>query len=282
MRRNSVVALAGLVPLGVVGAAATTAASAAHADRADHADESTRALPDATAGASPVAFDLTALGAAASIDVSPAVLTEQAPPPPPEPAPVQQTPPIATDVSAGGIPPILLDAYQNAERILAETQPGCNMYWTLIAGIGRVESTHANHGKVDEHGTMIEPVIGLRLDGSLPGSAVIHDTDGGALDGDPLYDRAVGPTQFLPQTWQAYAMDGNGDGDADPQNVYDSAVTTGNYLCDGGLDMRDPIQAAKAVHRYNNSAAYVANVMAWSTGYATGIVPTESSLPRIH
>ncbi|MGB2948819.1 MAG: murein transglycosylase, partial [Rhodococcus sp. (in: high G+C Gram-positive bacteria)] len=32
----------------------------------------------------------------------------------------------------------------------------------------------------------------------------------------------------------------------------------------------------------NNSMAYVANVLAWSTGYAPGIVPSSDQLPRIH
>ncbi|WP_224387917.1 hypothetical protein [Pseudonocardia sp. ICBG1293] len=31
------------------------------------------------------------------------------------------------------------------------------------------------------------------------------DTDGGRLDGDPVLDRAVGPMQFLPETWRATA-----------------------------------------------------------------------------
>ena len=50
----------------------------------------------------------------------------------------------------------------------------------------------------------------------------------------------------------------------------------------GGLNVKDPIQAAKAVHRYNNSAAYVANVLAWSAGYSSGIIPAAADLPRIH
>ncbi|AOW91984.1 murein transglycosylase [Rhodococcus sp. WMMA185] len=205
-------------------------------------------------------------------------------PAPIAPTPVQATPPLPPSVAqhALGIPPVNVAAYQNAERVLASEQPDCNMHWTLVAGIGRVESTHAYDGKTDDNGNMLIPVLGPVLDGSLAGSNVISDTDGGALDGNPYYDRAVGPTQFLPETWTRYAADGNGDGVSDPQNLFDSALTTGNYLCDGGLDVRDPRQAAKAVYRYNNSAAYVANVLAWSAGYSTGIIPAASDLPRIH
>ena len=46
--------------------------------------------------------------------------------------------------------------------------------------------------------------------------------------------------------------------------------------------MADPVQATQAVLRYNNSMAYVANVVAWSVAYSTGIAPAEGDLPRIH
>lgn len=92
-----------------------------------------------------------------------------------------------------GIPSVSVAAYQNAERILAVEKPNCNMHWTLLAGIGRVESGHANDGKdADANGNLYKPVIGPPLNGSLPGQAIM-DTDGGALDGDTVYDRAVGP-----------------------------------------------------------------------------------------
>ena len=33
--------------------------------------------------------------------------------------------------------------------------------------------------------------------------------------------------QFIPSTWSRYAADGNGDGVADPQNLYDAAHAAG-------------------------------------------------------
>ncbi|MFZ2178642.1 MAG: lytic murein transglycosylase, partial [Rhodococcus sp. (in: high G+C Gram-positive bacteria)] len=271
----------GLVPIGLITAANTAGASTkvpfltanSSARIADTAEDAQPAPEAAEAVA--------AVAEAAPVVAAAAPAPEAAPP---ALAPVQVTPPLPTSIAQGalGIPVVNVTAYQNAERILSVEQPGCGMHWTLIAGIGRVESTHAYDGKTDDKGNMLEPVLGPVLDGHLAGNAVIRDTDGGRLDGDANYDRAVGPTQFLPETWNRYAGDGNGDGNADPQNLFDSALTTGKYLCDGGLDMRDPVQAAKAVHRYNNSAAYVANVLAWSAGYASGIVPAASALPRIH
>ncbi|MEV0945707.1 lytic murein transglycosylase [Rhodococcus sp. NPDC049939] len=276
IRRDSVISLAGLLPIGLVTAATATGAAAEFPS-----------ITKSPVSGSPQAISHLSEGDTRSTVGGTTAESVSAPenvPTPMAPAPVQATPPLPPSVAQGalGIPAVNVSAYQNAERMLAVQQPGCNMYWTLIAGIGRVESTHAYDGKTDENGDMLVPVLGPVLDGSIAGSSVISDTDGGALDGDANYDRAVGPTQFLPSTWAHYAADGNGDGVADPQNLFDSAVTTGNYLCDGGLDVRDPRQAAKAVYRYNNSSAYVTNVLAWSTGYASGIIPTASDLPRIH
>ncbi|NMM83421.1 murein transglycosylase [Rhodococcus sp. SRB_17] len=274
IRRNSVIALTGLIPIGLVTAANSAGAAPEipffNASAAKSAEAASPATQEPQAQILPIA-DLAEIPAAA-----------------PEPAPlapVQETPPLPASMAEGalGIPSVSVAAYQNAERMLAVENPTCNMQWTLLAGIGRVESGHAHDGKdADANGNLFDPVIGLPLNGSLPGQAVIMDTDGGALDGDSVYDRAVGPMQFIPSTWTQYAGDGNGDGIADPQNLFDSALTTGKYLCDGGLNMQDITQAAKAIHRYNNSAAYVANVLAWTAGYSTGIVPAASDLPRIH
>lgn len=272
IRRNSVIALTGLIPVGLVTAANTAGA-------ASEAPFSNTSSADAAA---PVATQ------EPQAQILPAMHLVEEPAPAPEPAPlapVQETPPLPVSMAAGalGIPGLSVEAYQNAERILAVENPTCNMHWTLLAGIGRVESGHANDGKdADANGNLYKPVIGLPLNGSLPGQAVIMDTDGGALDGDTVYDRAVGPMQFIPSTWNQYAGDGNGDGVADPQNLFDSALTTGKYLCDGGMNMQNVAQVASAIHRYNNSAAYVANVLAWNAGYSTGIVPAAADLPRIH
>ncbi|GAJ82100.1 hypothetical protein NBRGN_047_00260 [Nocardia brasiliensis NBRC 14402] len=180
-----------------------------------------------------------------------------------------------------GVPGIAVAAYQNAERVLGAENPTCNMPWTMLAGIGRVESTHDYGGKADGDGNSLAPVYGPVLDGSLYGNNVIRDSDDGELDGLAGYDRAIGPMQFLPQTWKHYAADGNGDGIADPQNLFDAALTAGKYLCDGGLNMRDLSQQSKAILRYNNSMAYVANVMAWETSYANGVAPRPGDLPKI-
>ncbi|MFF0815435.1 lytic transglycosylase domain-containing protein [Rhodococcus sp. NPDC003318] len=268
IRRNSVIALTGLVPTGLVTAATASGAPA------DVPPTTTASVdPIAQAPAEPTAETVVAqaVDTAAAPAVVPAALAAA---PAPAPAPLPDGP--------LGMPAINFDAYRSAERILAERDPGCGITWTQIAGVGRVESSHANGGKADEKGNLLEPIIGLALDGSLPGQATIMDTDGGRLDGDTVYDRAVGPTQFIPTTWAQFGIDGNGDGVADPQNLYDAAASTATYLCDGGTDMRDITSATKAILRYNNSMAYVANVTAWSLAYSTGVNPSAADLPRIH
>src|SRR5687767_9098537 len=65
----------------------------------------------------------------------------------------------------------------------------------------------------------------------MVGFASIVDTDGGVLDGDARWDRAVGPMRFIPSTWQLVGRDGNGDGIADPFSIDDAALSAAAYLC---------------------------------------------------
>ncbi|MFI6366407.1 lytic transglycosylase domain-containing protein [Nocardia sp. NPDC050630] len=276
IKRSSVIALTGLVPAGLVAVAASAgtgdlAASSVlqHIPGDDQDDQAARL----SVAAEPAATEFVANAMAKQAPSAPPIVKTVALPDGRQPAALPSGP--------LGIPGVAVAAYQNAENILAAENPVCGMPWSLLAGIGRVESTHAFGGKADADGNPLTPVYGPVLDGSLSGNHVIRDTDGGALDGLSGYDRAIGPMQFLPETWKRYGADGNGDGIADPQNLFDAALTAGRYLCDGGLNMRDLTQQTRAILRYNNSMAYVANVMAWAGSYASGIAPKPSDLPRI-
>ena len=188
-------------------------------------------------------------------------------------------PPPAVVVSAPGalrIPAIALSAYRNAEAMMARAYPGCGVSWNLLAGIGRIESGHANNGATDARGTAVNPIYGPTLDGTLPGNEIIVAS---SQLGRVAYARAMGPMQFLPGTWSRYASDGDGDGKADPQNVYDASLAAARYLCSGGLNLRDQSQVMTAILRYNNSVAYARNVLGWAASYATGVAPVN--LPPI-
>lgn len=68
---------------------------------------------------------------------------------------------------------------------------------------------------------------------------------------------AIGPFQFIPETWVRHAVDGNGDGIKDPFNVEDAAYSAANYLLHKGG--QDDLQ--KAVWHYNQDSRYVTRVM---------------------
>lgn len=167
-----------------------------------------------------------------------------------------------------GIPEIVLAAYRNAELALQSSDPNCHLPWYLLAGIGRIESNHANNGRTDAAGTTVSPIYGPALDGTLPGNEIIKASDGSFV-------RAIGPMQFLPSTWSVYAANGKGSGTPDPNNVFDAALAAGKYLCSGGMDLADPQQQLRAVLRYNNSVSYAANVLSWANAYKTGGAPQQ-------
>ncbi|MCF2530444.1 lytic transglycosylase domain-containing protein [Yinghuangia soli] len=177
---------------------------------------------------------------------------------------------------ANGIPQIVLLSYQQAADYLSKANPKCKLPWQLLAAIGRVESGHANGGQVSTAGTTLSPILGPRLDGSR-NTRAIPDTDQGALDFDREFDRAVGPMQFIPTSWKAYAMDGNNDKVADPQNVFDASRTAARYLCAGSRDLSTPAGLDKAIFSYNQSPEYVTSVKAWKTYYEAGVRPIPPS-----
>lgn len=238
-----------LLPVGVLAGAATASAELSQPSAAPQTAHFDEGAVDATA---------------APPALTPAANAHPvAPEPAPAPAPVIRP----ASVTSGEVPETNFDAYQNAAIKIAETKSRCGIDWKVIAGIGKVESHHADRGNVNPDGVPRSAIFGPLLDGSLGGNEVIGDTDGGELDGDATYDRAVGPMQFLPSTWKAYAKDGNGDGKSDPQNIFDAALTTANYLCDEDLDLRDPSSLVTAILRYNNSMEYVNNVLGFARSY---------------
>src|SRR6202008_4396556 len=174
--------------------------------------------------------------------------------------------------SGVGIPSMALAAYRNAEQKMAASNPNCGISWNLLAGIGRIESGHANGGATDAPGTAVRPIYAPALDGTLPGNEVIVQS---GVAGGVTYAQAVGPMQFLPGTWARYASDGDGDGVADPQNLYDSTLAAARYLCSGGLNLRDQSAVMAAILRYNNSTSYARNVLGWAAAYATGVAPLD-------
>ena len=173
------------------------------------------------------------------------------------------------DSTAGAtlIPPRVLQAYAAAAVISGRENPGCRASWNLLAGIGSVESFHGllHGGSVDDAGVTTPAIYGVPLDGS--GVADIPDSDGGAIDGDASVDRAAGPMQFIPDTWQRWRVDANGDGTTDPQNIDDAALAAVHYLCRAGGDLGTPEGWRAAVLAWNRSEEYLADVSEWADRY---------------
>ncbi|MFI8279072.1 lytic transglycosylase domain-containing protein [Streptomyces sp. NPDC085929] len=187
----------------------------------------------------------------------------------PDPLADPAVPPVGTGgEGASGIPATALDAYRRAELSVAAALPGCKLPWQLLAGIGRVESVHASGYGLKADGYTEKPIRGPRLDGN--GFAEIKDTDKGEFDGDAVYDRAVGPLQFIPSTWATWGADGNGDSKRDPNNIYDAALGAGLYLCAGDRNLSDQAQLDRAILSYNNSREYVNTVVGYMHQYQNG------------
>lgn len=168
-----------------------------------------------------------------------------------------------------GVPPVALAAYGAAQLTLAGTHPGCHLSWPTLAGIGHVESLHGRYDDavLGPDGRSRPPIIGIPLDGA-PGLAEIRDSDGGRLDGDTAYDRAVGPMQFIPTTWVDWAADGDADGLRDPFDVDDAALAAARYLCAAGGDLATGVGWTRAVYAYNASDSYVISVRTTADDYA--------------
>lgn len=197
-------------------------------------------------------------------------------------APAAEAPPTLATPAAGelrtisratGIPRRALTAYVEAAERVRQEDSQCRIGWNTIAGIGSSESSHGAFGgaTIGDDGVVEPKIIGVALDGT-GGNRAIEDTDGGRLDGDTTWDRAVGPMQFIPTTWEVWGADANGDGVADPHHIGDAALAAARYLCDAGdHDLTGSEQWSAAVLTYNASGSYARKVAQTATEYADAI-----------
>jgi membrane-bound lytic murein transglycosylase B len=109
----------------------------------------------------------------------------------------------------------------------ARTCPG--LPWGVLAAIGQVETDHGRNKAVSSAG-------------------------------------AMGPMQFLPSSWAAYGIDGDGDGKADILDQADAVFSAAHLLCtDGG---GTPATLYQAIYDYNHSDYYVKTVLGLAAKYA--------------
>lgn len=89
------------------------------------------------------------------------------------------------------------------------------------------------------------------------------ETDFGRLNEVTSYAGAIGWMQFMPPTWEAYGVDGDGDGEADPYNARDAIHSAANYLRASGA----PDRWYDALFAYNRADWYVRDVLSTADCY---------------
>ena len=138
-----------------------------------------------------------------------------------------------------------------------------------MAGIAAVESKHGTIGgrTLLADGRPSTPIIGIALNGTN-GTRAIAATDGGRLTGDKIWERAVGPFQFIPSAWAIWRTDAHGDGMTDPQNIDNAALAAARYLCANNRNLAWGQDWLRAILSYNNSLDYARNVYGYAQAYA--------------
>jgi membrane-bound lytic murein transglycosylase B len=74
---------------------------------------------------------------------------------------------------------------------------------------------------------------------------------------------AFGLLQFIPSSFQRFAIDGNGDGKIDLFNFEDAMASSANYLQKNGWGKKEK-QKKSALHAYNRDWGYVKTIMKYS------------------
>jgi hypothetical protein len=90
---------------------------------------------------------------------------------------------------------------------------------------------------------------------------------------------AIGWMQFMPATWEAYGVDGDGDGRRNPWEPKDAIFAAANYLRASGM----PEDPEGAIWAYNHADWYVADVLERATcfsGLGSGFVGGVTLLPE--
>ena len=89
---------------------------------------------------------------------------------------------------AGDIPPTFVTAYNQAAERCA------GLSWTVLAGIGRVESNHGRTNPaatVTADGDVTPPITGIALDGTNNTAAITVPTGGSPWHDDPLWETGL-------------------------------------------------------------------------------------------
>lgn len=137
-------------------------------------------------------------------------------------------PPAPAAGTTAGIPARAAQAYQAA----AGRCPGLD--WTLLAAVAAVETNHGQHAGASldlDTGEARPWSFGPVLNGNNGTADIPIGQWAGWWGLTGPWQQAVGPMQFLPATFDAHAIDADGDGVTNPHDVDDAAATAAHYIC---------------------------------------------------
>lgn len=177
------------------------------------------------------------------------------------------------------VPTRALSAYLRATTVINLASPACQADWQLIAGVGQVASEHGRVGAQGPHrlngrGVAVPRLLGAVMDG-------VADTDAGAYDGTRRTDRPVGPMQLLPANWSRAAVDADGDGRRNPQDIDDAALAVAVLLCARPDDLSKRGPRLAALRRLNTRPSFVRSVLRARRAYLTSPAVPQLSLSTV-
>jgi membrane-bound lytic murein transglycosylase B len=166
------------------------------------------------------------------------------------------------------VPPVAVQAYAYAQLTVDRASPQCHLGWTTLAGLGQVVSRHGqlNGAMLDKNGRSTPPILGPALDGK-DGRPLVPDTDAGAYDTDPDFDRGMGPLMLLPSVWRVNASDGDNDEILDPYDIDDASVAMAKALCAAGDDLSQINGWNAALGRVSSDSALIQSVYQAADSY---------------
>ncbi|NAZ86731.1 lytic transglycosylase domain-containing protein, partial [Kineococcus indalonis] len=160
-----------------------------------------------------------------------------------------------------------LRAAEEAERALAAARAAAAAAAAEAArATSTVRAASAPTGYADLYARAAATCPGMR---AALLQAVGQVESGHGRNVGPSSAGAVGPMQFMPATFAAHAVDGDGDGDTDAWDPADAVFTAARYLCANGAGQGRSGEAG-ALFRYNHADWYVAMVQRVADEVAAG------------
>lgn len=127
-----------------------------------------------------------------------------------------------------GIPVVALSAYRNAEQMMAASYPGAGSAGTCCPGSGASSRCLPTAARLTPAAPRYDPSMVRPWTAHCPATRWSSKAASARVSATPARWDRCSPLG----TWARYASDGDGDGVADPQNLYDSSWRPpGNASC---------------------------------------------------